>query len=82
MLNPIETVWARLRFDLAGRERDDLKARRTLTNQQFKQRVPHLLLLYSMQREGERWNHYQRLLLSMPARLVKCRANRFGPCSK
>ena len=81
-LNPIETVWARLRFDLARRARDDLKARRTLTNQQFKQRVSHLLILYSMQREGERWNYYQRLLRSMPARLAKCRANRFGPCGK
>ena len=73
---------ARLRFDLARRERDDLKARRTLTNQQFKQRVSHLLLLYSIPREGERWNYYQRLLRSMPARLAKCRANRFGPCGQ
>ena len=50
-LNPIETVWARLRFHLGNRERDDLRAGRTLTNQQFKQRVSHLLQTYSMRKQ-------------------------------
>ena len=81
-LNPIETVWARLRYDLSIRERADLKAGRTLSTQQFKQRVSQLLTSYSGRKVGERFNYYQRLLRGMPARLATCRANKFGPCGK
>ena len=81
-LNPIETVWARLRYDLSIRERADLKAGRTLSTQQFKQRVSQLLTSYSGRKVGERFNYYQRLLRGMPARLAKCRANKFGPYGK
>ena len=78
----VETVWARLRYDLSIRERADLKAGRTLSTQQFKQRVSQLLTSHSGRKDGERFNYYQRLLRGMPARLAKCRANKFGPCGK
>ena len=81
-LNPIETVWARLGYDLAAREREDLKEGRELSSQQFKQRVSQLLTAYTKRKPGERFNYYQRLLRSMPARLAKCRANKYGPCVK
>ena len=81
-MNPTETVWARLRFDLATREREDLKAGRTLSNKQFKQRVSQILQSYSMRSEGDRWNYYERLLRGMPGRFAKCRRNKFGPCWK
>ena len=45
-------------------------------------RVSQLLTSYSERKVGERFNYYQRLLRGMPARLAKCRANRFGPCGK
>ena len=81
-LIPIETVWARLRYDLAAREREDLKEGREPPSQQFKQRVSQLLTAYTKRKPGERINYYQRLLRSMPARLAKCRANKYGPCGK
>ena len=81
-LNPIETVWARLRYDLAKREREDLTQGRELSAQQFKQRVSQILTAYTKRKEGERFNYYQRLLRSMPTRLAKCRGNRYGPCGK
>ena len=81
-LNPIETVWARLRHDLTTREREDLTAGRTLSSGQFKLRVSQLLTSYSEHKLGERFSYYERLLRGMPARLAKCRANKFGPCGK
>lgn len=53
-LNPIETVWARLRRDLAQREFEDLKHDKIITTQQFKQRVAQLLHSYSLKGPGER----------------------------
>ena len=53
-LNPIETVWARLRRDLAQREFEDLKHDKIITTQQFKQRVAQLLHSYSLKGLGER----------------------------
>ena len=58
------------------------KAGRTLSTRQFKQRVSQLLTSYSERKVSERFNYYQHLLRGMPARLAKCRANRFGPCGK
>ena len=81
-LKPIVTVWARLRHDLSTREREDLKEGRALSTGQFKLRVSQLLTSYSERKAGERFNYYERLLRGMPARLAKCRANKFGPCGK
>ena len=53
-LNPIETVWARLRRDLAQREFEDLKHDKIITTQQFKQRVAQLLHSYSLKGPGDR----------------------------
>ena len=81
-LNPIETVWARLRRDLGVREREDLKAGRIISVRFFRQRVSQILTSYSARSGGERLNFYERLLRGMPARLSKCRANKYGPCGK
>ena len=81
-LNPIETVWARLRYDLGQRELSDLREGRFLTAPQFRQRAAQILQSYGVAEQGERWSYLQRLLRGMPARLARCRANRFGPCGK
>ena len=81
-LNPIETVWARLRRDLGAREREDLKAGRILSAQLFRQRVSQILMSKCLRSGGERLNFDERLLRGMPARLSKCRANKYGPCGK
>ena len=80
-LNPIETVWARLRRDLGAREREDLEAGRIMSVRFFRQRVSQILTSYSARSGGE-LNFYERLLRGMPARLSKCRANKYGPCGK
>ena len=46
-LNPIETVWARLRQDLAEREFEDLKQNKVISVLSFKKRVSQLLTSYS-----------------------------------
>ena len=81
-LNPIETVWARLRRDLGQREREDLKVGRVISHSVFRQRVSQILQSYSKPSGEDRLNFYQRLLRGMPARLSKCRANKYGPCGK
>ena len=53
-LNPIETVWARLRKDIAKREQVDLREGRTLTVARFWQRVAQLLQSYSVVQPGRR----------------------------
>ena len=55
-LNPIETVWARLRKDMAVREREDLMQRKTLTTAQFRARAAQLLQSYSVVKKGETYN--------------------------
>ena len=47
-LNPIETVWARLRKDLAELEFEDLKNDKIITVASFRKRVAHLLRSYGM----------------------------------
>ena len=79
-LNPIETVWARLRADLNKREMEDLHAGRHITVTQYRQRVGQLLASYTVPMEGQEHYFLQRLVRGMPRRLAKCRANRFGPC--
>ena len=81
-LNPIETVWARLRKDIAKREQVDLREGRTLTVARFKQRVAQLLQSYSVVQPGEKKNYYQKLARGMPRRLTRCRQNKFGRCGK
>ena len=51
-LNPIETVWARLRMDLNAREIEDLDAGRHITVTQYRQRVGQLLTSYTVPSQG------------------------------
>ena len=81
-LNPIETVWARLRRDLAVREMADLKAGRCLSVCQYKCRASQILTSYSSPQSGECMSYLSRLLRGMPRRLAKCKANGYGPCGK
>ena len=82
-LNPIETVWARLRKDMAMREMQDIsKGKPSLSAHQFKARAAQLLHSYSVIGPGKKHNYYQELLRGMPARLCKCRCNKFGRCGK
>ena len=46
-INPIETVWARLRKDLAIQEFEDLKNDKVITVASFRKRVAQLLRSYS-----------------------------------
>ena len=81
-LNPIETVWAWLRKDLARLELEDLSRGRDLSVAQFRQRAANVLASYGVAKPGEAWSPLQKLLRGMPARLARARRNRFGRCGK
>ena len=81
-LNPIETVWARLRKDLAIREFEDLKNDKVITTLQFKQRVSQILTSYGCVHPGKKHSYLESLLRGMPNRLVKRKSNKYGPCGK
>jgi hypothetical protein len=81
-LNPIETVWAWLRRDLAEREQEDLAAGRLLTAAMFKKRAAQLLNSYGVPAQGQAYSSLSKLVRGMPARLSKCRKNKFGRCGK
>ena len=81
-LNPIETVWARLRKDLAIREFEDLKNDRVITTKQFKQRVSQLLTSYGLVGPGKRYSYLESLLRGMPKRLQRCKDKKYGNCGK
>ena len=81
-MNPIETVWAELRKDLAAREQEDLSAGRVLTLAQFKQRAAHILNSYSVPKEGQKLSYLAKLVRGMPKRLAKCKAKMYGRCGK
>ena len=81
-LNPIETVWARLRMDLNEREVDDLQAGRFITATQYRQRAGQILNSYAVPAQGQGHSFLQKLVRGMPRRLARCRANHFGPCGK
>ena len=81
-LNPIETVWARLRRDLTLREMEDLHVGKQISATQFRQRAGQLLNSYSVLLPGESFSYLQRLVRGMPRRMARCRANGFGPCGK
>ena len=81
-LNPIETVWAKLRRDLAIREFEDLKSNTVISTQQFKQRVAQLLTSYGCVKPGQKFSYLESLLRGMPKRLLKCKNNKYGNCGK
>ena len=81
-LNPIETVWAWLRRDLAQREFDDMSENRSLTTTQFRQRTTQILQSYEQVKPGQRYSPLQKLVRGMPERLRKARANNYGRCGK
>ena len=81
-LNPIETVWAQLRKDLAEREQEDLSAGRVLTLAQFKQRSAQILKSYSVPKGGQELSYLSKLVRGMPGRLAKCKGKKYGRCGK
>jgi len=81
-LNPIETVWAKLRKDLAAREFEDLKVDKVISITAFKQRVSQLLTSYSTAGPGEKHSYLEKLVRGMPKRLQQCKRNKYGPCGK
>ena len=81
-LNPIETVWARLRKDLAVREFEDLKNNKLLSVAQYRQRAAQILNSYSVPKTGQKYCYFEKLIRGMPARLQRCKKNRYGPCGK
>ena len=81
-LNPIETVWAWLRRDLALREQDDFHAKRVLTAKQFRLRVAQLLRTYEDVAAGQQWRRLAKLVRGMPKRLRACKANHYRRCGK
>ena len=81
-LNPIETVWARLRRDLARRELQDLQTGTVLTEHQFRLRAAQILASYSDAPSPGEPSFLQRLVAGMPKRLQKCKANAYGRCGK
>ena len=81
-LNPIETVWAWLRRDLALREQEDFSAKKVITMAQFRQRAAQILKSYEEKAPGQKWSRLQKLVRGMPARLARCKARRYGRCGK
>ena len=81
-LNPIETVWAQLRKDLAKREQDDFAAGRTLTMANFRQRAAQLLKSYGEVRQNHKYSFLRKLVRGMPLRLRRSRELRYGRCGK
>ena len=77
-LNPIETVWAWLRRDLALREQEDFSAGRVITKVQFRQRAAQILKSYEEMEPGQQWSRLQKLVRGMPKRLARCKARRYG----
>ena len=81
-LNPIQTVWAELRKDLATSKFEDLKSGNLISITAFKQRVAQLLTSYSFPGPGQQHSYLERVVRGMPKRLERCKANKFGPCGK
>ena len=80
--NPIETVWAELRKDLAVREFEDLKTGKVISVTAFKQRVAQLMISYSIPGPGQQHSYLERVVRGIPKRLARCKANNYGPCGK
>ena len=81
-LNPIDTVWAWLRRDLALREMQDLQDLVVLTDAQYRQRAAQVLTSYSQPAEDGGPSFVDKLIAGMPKRLEKCKANGYGRCGK
>ena len=81
-LNPIETVWAHLCKDLATREQADLDNGEALTTAQFRARAAQILQSYSVPATGQQHSYLQKLVQGMPARLKRCKDNKYGRCGK
>ena len=81
-LSPIETVWARLRKDLAKREMVDLDNGVELSVLQFKQRAAQILASYSELGPNDTCSYLDKLVAGMPRRLQKCKDNGYGRCGK
>ena len=79
---PFHMVWGRLRKDLASREFEDLKHDKVISTHQFKQRVAQLLHSYSLKGPGEEYSYLEKLVRGMPARLLRSKKNKYGPCGK
>ena len=61
---------------------EDLKAGKVITVLQFKQRAAQLLHSYGLTGPGEKHSYLEKLVRGMPARLQRCKNNRYGPCGK
>ena len=81
-LNPIETVWARLRRDLGAREMQDLQDGAVLTEGQYRKRAAQVLASYGQGPIDGGDNYLEKLIAGMPKRLQKCKANGYGRCGK
>ena len=81
-LNPIETVGARLRRDLAVREMQDLRDGVILTEVQYRQRAAQLLASYGQTPSGGGTSYLEKLVAGMPKRLLSGEANGYGCCGK
>ena len=81
-LNPIETLWAKLRRDLAKQEQDDFARGRVLSLSEFRARVGQLTRAYGMPVAGHTYSYIQKLVRGMLGRLLKCRSKNYGRCGK
>ena len=81
-LNPIETVWARLRRDLAKKDLEDLEANKNISVVQFRQRACQLLHSYGQTSSREQCSYLEKLARGMPKRLTRCKGNKYGRCGK
>ena len=82
LLDKIGHVRGDVRTSLINTRTNDLRAKRDLMPQQFKQRCSQLLNSYSVPKDGEQYSRLQKLVRGMPKRLRKCKANSYGRCGK
>ena len=81
-LNPIETVWAWLRRDLAKREQSDYLMGKEISIKQFKQRASELLQCCGQKKPGGVHSRLEKLVRGMPKRLHQCKERNYGRCGK
>ena len=82
-LNPIETVWAWLRRDLAEREQKDLNdGKVVLSVAKFRARAAQILNSYSSTQAGETCSRLEKLVRGMPKRLQQLKKHKFGRFGK
>ena len=81
-LNPIETVWAWLRCDLAKPEQSDYSAGSVITIHQFKQMAAQLLQSDGEKKKGQKHSSLEKLVRGMAKRLRICKERNYGRCGK